>query len=154
GIGRKRSCTCWSTGRRFWRRSDQPGRKSRAAHKRARQQGGISMSWRRFVIAALLGALALSTRPAFAGKADDTLHYAVNDWWSTLDPYQFPLDEAAVFFRDVYETLISYDERNHKFVPRLAKAWRQIDDKTFEFDLRDDVKFHNGDHFDADDVVG
>ena len=38
-------------------------------------------------------------------------------------------------------------------MPRLAKAWRQVDDKTVEFDLRDDVKFHNGDHFDADDVV-
>ncbi|HEX3970577.1 MAG TPA: ABC transporter substrate-binding protein, partial [Stellaceae bacterium] len=118
------------------------------------------MGWRNIVVAATLGAVALSgslmlsERPAFAGKADDTLRYAVNDWWSTLDPYQFPLDEAAVFFRNVYETLISYDERNHKFVPRLAKAWRQVDDKTFEFDLRDDVKFHNGDHFDADDVVG
>jgi peptide/nickel transport system substrate-binding protein len=111
------------------------------------------MGWRRFVIALLLGALALWNRPAFAGKADDTLHYAVNDWWSTLDPYQFPLDEAAVFFRDVYETLISYDERAHKFVPRLAKSWQRIDDKTVEFDLRDDVKFHNGDKFDADDVV-
>jgi len=112
------------------------------------------MSWRRFVIAALLGVLMLSGRPAFAGKADDTLRIAVNDWWPTLDPYQFPLDEAAVFFRTVYETLISYDERAHKFVPRLAKSWKRIDDKTIEFDLRDDVKFHNGDKFDADDVVG
>ncbi|HXE28409.1 MAG TPA: ABC transporter substrate-binding protein [Stellaceae bacterium] len=111
------------------------------------------MSWRRFVIAALLGVLMLSGRPAFAGKADDTLRIAVNDWWPTLDPYQFPLDEAAVFFRTVYETLISYDERAHKFVPRLAKSWKRIDDKTIEFDLRDDVKFHNGDKFDADDVV-
>ena len=112
------------------------------------------MGWRNIVVAALLGTLALSGRPAFAGKADDTLRIAVNDWWSTLDPYQFPLDEAAVFYRNVYETLISYDERAHKFMPRLAKAWRQVDDKTVEFDLRDDVKFHNGDKFDADDVVG
>jgi peptide/nickel transport system substrate-binding protein len=37
-------------------------------------------------------------------------------------------------------------------VPRLAKAWRRIDSRTLEFDLRDDVKFHNGDKFDADDV--
>src|SRR5215469_15877689 len=98
--------------------------------------------------------LALGTTPASAGKADDTLHIAVVDWWSTLDPYQFPLDEAGVFYRTVYETLIRYDERTHKIVPRLAKAWRQVDDKTVEFDLRDDVKFHNGDKFDADDVVG
>ncbi len=96
---------------------------------------------------------ALGTAPASAGKADDTLRIAVVDWWSTLDPYQFPLDEAGVFYRGVYETLVRYDERAHKIVPRLAKAWRQVDDKTVEFDLRDDVKFHNGDHFDADDVV-
>ena len=108
---------------------------------------------RAFVIG-LMAILALSMGSARAGKSDDTLRIAVTDWWSTLDPYQFPLDEAAVFFRVVYESLVAYDERNHKFVPRLAKSWKQIDDKTIEFQLRDDVKFHNGDKFDADDVVG
>src|SRR5262249_28918006 len=72
----------------------------------------------------------------------------------TLDPYQFPLDEANVFYGVVYQPLIGYDERAKKIVPGLAKAWRQVDNKTVEFDLRDDVKFHNGDKFDADDVVG
>lgn len=91
--------------------------------------------------------------PAAANRANDTLNIAVHDWWSTLDPYQFPLDEAAVFYRVVYETLIGYDERAHKFVPRLATSWRKIDDKTVEFDLRHNVVFHNGDHFTADDVV-
>ena len=105
-----------------------------------------------FGLATLL-ALGTAPAPAFAAKADDTLRIAVVDWWSTLDPYQFPLDEAGVFYRGVYETLIRYDERTHKIVPRLAKAWRQVDDKTVEFDLRNDVKFHNGDRFDADDVV-
>src|SRR6201995_5221146 len=108
----------------------------------------------RVIIATILCALGLVNPPAQADKANDTLRIAVNDWWSTLDPYQFALDEAAVFFRNVYETLVSYDERNHKFVPRLAKSWTRIDDKTIEYELRDDVKFHNGDHFDADDVIG
>ena len=105
-------------------------------------------------ILALVAVLAIGASPAAANKANDTLTIAVHDWWSTLDPYQFPLDEANVFYTIVYETLIGYDERAHKIVPRLAKAWRQVDDKTVEFDLRDDVKFHNGDKFDADDVVG
>jgi peptide/nickel transport system substrate-binding protein len=113
----------------------------------------MTIAWLRRALAALALLGLFAATPAQAGKADDTLRYAVNDWWSTLDPYQFPLDEAAVFFRNVYETLISYDERAHKFVPRLAKSWRRIDDKTIEYDLRDDVKFHNGDKFDADDVV-
>jgi peptide/nickel transport system substrate-binding protein len=102
----------------------------------------------------LMALLALGDAPALAEKADDTLRIAVGDWWSTLDPYQFPSDEAGPFSRGVYETLLRYDERHHQIVPRLAKAWRQVDDKTVEFVLRDDVKFHNGDHFDADDVVG
>ena len=97
--------------------------------------------------------LVLGGSPALANKANDTLNIATTDWWSTLDPYQFPLDEAAVFYTTVYETLIGFDERAHKIVPRLAKAWKQVDDKTVEFQLRDDVTFHNGDHFDADDVI-
>jgi peptide/nickel transport system substrate-binding protein len=102
----------------------------------------------------LAAILSIGATPALANKANDTLTVGVHDWWSTLDPYQFPLDEANVFYTIVYETLIGFDEREHKIVPRLAKAWRQVDDKTVEFDLRDDVKFHNGDKFDADDVVG
>ena len=102
---------------------------------------------------ALLATLAVTAVPALAQKSADTLRIAVTDWWSTLDPYQFPLDEAAVFYKTIYETLVSYDERAHKFVPRLAKSWKRIDDRTLEFELRNDVKFHNGDHFDADDVV-
>ncbi|HEV8016243.1 MAG TPA: ABC transporter substrate-binding protein [Stellaceae bacterium] len=105
------------------------------------------------VILGLAAASVLGAAPALANKANDTLTVAVHDWWSTLDPYQFPLDEANVFYTITYETLIGYDERAHKIIPRLAKAWRQVDDKTVEFDLRDDVTFHNGDHFDADDVV-
>ena len=105
---------------------------------------------------AVLAALAvtvLGAGPAAAGESDDTLRIATTDWWSTLDPYVFPLDEAGVFYETVFETLLRYDERAQKFVPRLAKSWKQVDDKTLEFDLRDDVTFHNGDKFTADDVV-
>jgi peptide/nickel transport system substrate-binding protein len=102
---------------------------------------------------ATLASLALAAGPAVAGKSDDTLRIAVTDWWSTLDPYQFPLDEAAVYYKTVYETLVAFDERTQTVVPRLAKSWTRPDDRTIEFELRDDVKFHNGDKFDADDVI-
>jgi peptide/nickel transport system substrate-binding protein len=104
-------------------------------------------------IAWVLAAWLCAAPPASAGKADDTLRIATTDWWSTLDPYQFPLDEAAVFYGTVYERLIGYDARAHKMVPILAKSWRLIDERTVEFALRDGVKFHNGDPFTADDVV-
>jgi peptide/nickel transport system substrate-binding protein len=91
--------------------------------------------------------------PASAQKSQDTLRIGVSDWFGTLDPFWFPLDEAGQFFRTTHETLIAYDERQNKFVPRLAKSWTRIDPRTLEFDLREDVLFHNGDKFSADDVV-
>ena len=53
----------------------------------------------------------------------------------------------------VYDTLISYNEDTKAFEPALAKSWRRIDDVTLEFDLRDDVTWHDGQKFDADDFV-
>src|ERR1700685_595112 len=101
----------------------------------------------------VLAVLGMAVAPAMAGMSDDTLQIATTDWWGTLDPYQFPLDEAAVFSSSVYETMLRYDENAHKFVPALARSWQKIDDRTYEFQLRDDVKFHNGDKLSADDVV-
>src|SRR5215472_13017670 len=121
-----------------------------AAYQARRAEMGTRLG---FSFASVLLALVAVFAPAWAGKSDDTLTIAVTDWWSTLDPYQFPLDEAAVFYQSIYETLASFDERTQKYVPRLAKSWRRIDDRTWEFELRDDVEFHNGDKFDADDVV-
>jgi peptide/nickel transport system substrate-binding protein len=116
--------------------------------------GGTRMKSRLWcALAALVCALTWCSAEAFANKADDTLRIAVTDWYGTLDPYQFPLDEAAVFYQTVYETLVSFDERKQEYVPRLATAWKHIDDRTLEFQLRQGVKFHNGDPFTADDVV-
>ena len=108
------------------------------------------------LIAGILGAtalLVLQPGPAAAQKAKDTLRMALTDWLPTLDPYHFPQDEAAVFYRTIYETPLSFDERTHQFVPRLAKSWKRIDNRTIEFELRDDIKFSNGDPLTADDVL-
>jgi peptide/nickel transport system substrate-binding protein len=35
----------------------------------------------------------------------------------------------------------------------LAKSWKRVNETTLEFELRDDIKFHNGNKFDADDVI-
>jgi peptide/nickel transport system substrate-binding protein len=40
-----------------------------------------------------------------------------------------------------------------EYGPMLAKSYTTNDYKTFIFDLRDDVVFHNGDRFTADDVI-
>lgn len=91
--------------------------------------------------------------PAIAQKSQDTLRIAINNPFSVLSSYDLPVDEAGMFSRDVYENLLYYNEHKKQFVPALAQSWNRIDEKTLEFELRNDIKFHNGNKFDADDVI-
>jgi ABC-type transport system substrate-binding protein len=49
---------------------------------------------------------------------------------------------------NVFEHLIEFD-KDGKLVPRLATRWQWLDGHTLEFTLRQGVKFHNGEVFDA-----
>lgn len=100
-----------------------------------------------------LAAIAAAAAPAAAQKSKDTLRLAINDPFSIVSSYCVPLDEVGYFTRGIYSSLISYDEYGQKFVPALAKSWTRINPTTVEFELRDDVAFHNGNKFDADDVI-
>jgi len=53
----------------------------------------------------------------------------------------------------IYDRLLNYNETTSSFEPALATKWDTTDSKTFTFDLRDDVTFHNGEKFTAKDVV-
>ena len=60
---------------------------------------------------------------------------------------------TAILTHAVFDTLLAYDERRQAYQPLLAKTWRRVDDRTLDFDLRTDVKWHDGVALDADDVV-
>ncbi len=95
----------------------------------------------------------LTAAPAVAQKSQDTLRIAINNPFSVLSQYDLPVDDSSMFSRDVYENLLYYDEYKQTYVPGLAKSWKRIDEKTLEFELRNDIKFHNGNKFDADDAI-
>jgi ABC-type transport system substrate-binding protein len=50
---------------------------------------------------------------------------------------------------NVFEHLIELDKEGQP-VPRLATAWRWVNDRTLEMPLRRGVKFQNGEAFDAE----
>ena len=50
---------------------------------------------------------------------------------------------------NVFEHLLDLEEGG-KPVPRLATGWHWVDDRTLEMTLRQGVKFHNGEVFDAE----
>jgi peptide/nickel transport system substrate-binding protein len=95
----------------------------------------------------------LVASPAFAQKSKNTLRIGFYDPISIVDATYDPKPETGFLSRAVYDNLLAYDRKTGEFKPSLAKSWKRIGAKTIEFKLRDDVKFHNGSEFDADDVV-
>jgi peptide/nickel transport system substrate-binding protein len=91
--------------------------------------------------------------PALAQKAADTLRIPYDNPISTTLLYDDTNPETDMTSLAVYDDLVCYDRKAGSFVPALAKSWRQVDDRTIEFQLRDDVQFHDGTKLTADDVV-
>ena len=97
--------------------------------------------------------LGIVVSPVWAQKSKDTLRIGFYDPISIVDATHDPKPETGFLSRAVYDNLLAYDRKTNTFRPSLAKSWKRINAKTLEFKLRDDVKFHDGSEFDADDVV-
>jgi peptide/nickel transport system substrate-binding protein len=70
----------------------------------------------------------------------------------TFDPHSannFPTIAANL---PVYEPLVDFNSSS-EIEQGLAVAWRLVDPTTWQFDLRQGVRFHNGTPFTSDDVV-
>jgi ABC-type transport system substrate-binding protein len=59
-----------------------------------------------------------------------------------------PLNWVSIVY-NVFEHLMELD-KDGTLVPRLATGWRWLDERTLEVTLRQGVKFHNGEVFDAE----
>jgi ABC-type dipeptide transport system, periplasmic component len=95
----------------------------------------------------------LAAAPAFADKADDTLRVAFTKELESVDTYYNSAREGILFTRGVWDALLFRDPISGEISGNLATEWTWIDDVTVEFKLREGVTFHNGEVFNADDVV-
>jgi peptide/nickel transport system substrate-binding protein len=71
---------------------------------------------------------------------------------TSMDPHYHNVGPNNSTLRHVFEPLIQQDE-NQKFTPGLALSWKTLDDLTWEFKLRKNVRFHDGSPFTAEDVA-
>lgn len=69
----------------------------------------------------------------------------------TMDPHMHRNRPTQNVIHTVFESLVNQDTDLNP-VPELATEWEQVDDLTWRFQLREDVTFHNGEAFDAEDV--
>jgi peptide/nickel transport system substrate-binding protein len=73
---------------------------------------------------------------------------------NVLDPVHEQSNAGKRIFNSFLELLIGNDLQGHlQPIPRLATSWTRIDDKVVEVNLRQGVKFHNGDEMTAEDVA-
>lgn len=87
------------------------------------------------------------TKPA---AQTDTLIYAQASDPKTLDPVNTDIAEAVHVITNVFDTLVTYDDKTIELVPSLAEKWSVSDDgKVWTFTLRDGVLFHDGSKCDA-----
>jgi peptide/nickel transport system substrate-binding protein len=97
----------------------------------------------------LLGALLLST----AGAAG-TLVYGGNGDPVSLEPGNVTDGNSLDVQRQIYDTLVSFKPGTTTPAPGLATSWKANADATsWTFNLRRNVKFHDGTAFNADAVL-
>lgn len=82
----------------------------------------------------------------------DTLTVALYGEPDNLNPYGQSHEAAHIANNVCYERLIRKD-LNGEIIPWLATEWEMTDDVTLHLVLRDDVTFHNGSKFTAEDVA-
>ena len=105
---------------------------------------------------ALTAAMAVTAMP-FGVSADETdktiVRINMESEPDNLDPWLSAASDTEAVFHNVFEGLVLFDETG-ALIPGLAKSWDISDDGlTYTFHLRDDVTFHNGKAFSAEDVV-
>ena len=108
---------------------------------------------RKTVFAATLLAGLLAAGGALAGKRDNSVRFAANQVPESLDAYFNNVRIGVILAHHIWDHLVYRDPKSGQYRPSLATAWRWVDSQTLEFDLRRGVTFHNGEAFDADDVV-
>jgi peptide/nickel transport system substrate-binding protein len=111
------------------------------------------MSAKVYLRSALLACtLAASAAQAQAPAAGSTLKIGLSSEPTSMDPHYHQATPNDAMTSHMFETLIGQNAKMD-LIPRLATAWKSVDDTTWEFTLRDGAKFSNGQPFTAQDVI-
>jgi len=112
-------------------------------------------SRRSFLVGACVigaGLIASGLGPVRANAASaGTLTYGLSAYPPNLRPFEYTGNAAMTVKALLHRGLLAFDE-NGAVQPELAESWAQTDPRTYEFKLRANAKFQNGEPVTADDV--
>jgi peptide/nickel transport system substrate-binding protein len=106
------------------------------------------------VFALLLTACGGKKRESAAAKTDRVLNLTILAPLTTIDPHDTTNMQDIIFHKQVFEPLLFQNEATGNFEPRIAESYSaSADGLSYTFNLRKNVKFHNGKDLKASDVV-
>jgi peptide/nickel transport system substrate-binding protein len=89
--------------------------------------------------------------PAAARADRDTLTIGLSGIPETMDPHLLWSTTWMPSYYALYDALTVIGDNNDA-QPNLAVSWKRLNPTTWEFKLRDKVKFHNGEPFTSESV--
>lgn len=95
---------------------------------------------------------AASPTPTEVAKPRGTITIAVTQDFFYMDPHQTIMMADSTMHSQIHEALVYYDAQL-QIHPGLAASWEMVSPTEWVFHLREGVKFHNGEPFNADSVV-
>jgi peptide/nickel transport system substrate-binding protein len=104
------------------------------------------------LFAAALAAFPLLAVSTISAQAQDTLRIGMESGPTSLDPHYASIITNIAFSRHVFQPLMEQDARQ-VLRPAIAKAWRAVDDLTWEIALDPRARFHDGAPVTAEDVA-
>lgn len=100
----------------------------------------------------VLGAALAAVGVAAGGAGAQEITIAVGGAFTSMDPHFHDLSPNHALTWHVWDRLV-HPDADQRPAPGLATEWRALDERTWEFKLREGVRFHDGTPFTADDVV-
>ena len=110
---------------------------------------------KKFCIAVVL-MLAVVTFCGYSAMAADvrTLNLSTLAPLTTIDPHNTTNQQDIIFHKQIFEPLFFQNEGTGEYEPRVAESFSvSPDGLTYTFNIRKNVKFHNGNDLKASDVV-
>lgn len=108
-------------------------------------------SHRHSIVAICLSLMLLPSQALAQSKARD-ISIGLQAAITSMDPHYHNVGPNNAILSHVFESLVDTDA-NQKFIPGLAVSWKALDDLTWEFKLRKNVRWHDGAPFTAEDVA-
>ena len=103
----------------------------------------IRASLRRNKFKAFVAGLAVGILLSGPAAADNVLRWGNADDAKTADPHSYSDIENNSVMQQIYDTLVALDS-DMNVADHLAVAWKPLNTTTWEFELRQGVRFHDG----------